>query len=196
MTTPEDAKELFAEAQAAFAPVVGAPNNNDVKRLNEAFVNALQLIDVLAGAVDLSDILLSDDDHKTKHGDRPFERMETSLKSYDDGIAVDASNAVRANVERLWTPKIEIQRLIKTVERSVRAFLVAFIKETWILPLKEETTFYNKVPLRDFSPVSKAAAAASRPPTSSPSFRPCSAGGPMHCASTSTLTVLRTRKRS
>ena len=35
MTTPEDAKYLFAEAQTDFAPVVGAPNNDDAKRLNE-----------------------------------------------------------------------------------------------------------------------------------------------------------------
>ena len=41
MTNPEDAKDLFAEAQAAFTPVVGAPNDN-VKRLNKAFVNVLQ----------------------------------------------------------------------------------------------------------------------------------------------------------
>ena len=45
MTTPEDAKDLFADAQAAFAPVVGPPNDNDVKRLNGAFVNTLQSID-------------------------------------------------------------------------------------------------------------------------------------------------------
>ena len=41
MTTPEDTKDLFAEAQAAFAPVVGVPNDDKVKRLNKAFVNAL-----------------------------------------------------------------------------------------------------------------------------------------------------------
>ena len=42
MTTPKVAKDLFAEAQAVFTPVVGAPNNDDAKRLNEAFINALQ----------------------------------------------------------------------------------------------------------------------------------------------------------
>ena len=52
MTTPEDVKYLFAVALAAFTPVVGAPNDDDVKRLNEAFVNALQSIDVPGGAVD------------------------------------------------------------------------------------------------------------------------------------------------
>ena len=50
----------------------------------------------------------------------------------------------------LWTAKIELQRLIKTVERAGRAFLFAVVENTWILPLKEEETFYNKVPLRDF----------------------------------------------
>ena len=29
-------------------------------------------------------------------------------------------------------------------------FLVAVVEDTWLLPLKEEATFYNKVPLREF----------------------------------------------
>ena len=76
MTTPKDAKYFFVEAHAAFTPVVGVPNNDDVKRLNKAFVNALQLIDVTGDAVNISDILLSDDDNKAKHrGDKTFKRM-------------------------------------------------------------------------------------------------------------------------
>ena len=134
MTIPKDAKNLFAEAQAAFAPVVGAPNDDDVKRLNKAFVNALQSIDVPGGAVDLSDILFSDNNNKAKYEDRTFERMEDPLKAYDGGIAIDATNAVHDKAERLWTANIELQRLTKTVERARRAFLVAVIKETWLLP--------------------------------------------------------------
>ena len=68
MTTPEVAKDLFIEAQAAFTPIIGAPNDDDVKRLTEAFINALQSIDVPGGAIDLSGILLSDTDHEAKHG--------------------------------------------------------------------------------------------------------------------------------
>ena len=109
MTTPEEAKDLFAEAQAAFAPVVGSPIDDNVKHLNNSFINALQSIDAPDGAVDLSDILLSDDDHKAKHGDRTFERMEVPLTAYDDGIAADATNAVRTKAERLWTAKIELE---------------------------------------------------------------------------------------
>ena len=76
--------------------------------------------------------------------------MEVPLQAYDDSIDADANNTVRAKDERLWTAKIELQRLIKTVKRAGCAFLVAVVKETWIPPLKEDPTFYNKVPLRDF----------------------------------------------
>ena len=150
MTTPKDAKDLFAEAQAAFVLVVGALNANDFKHLYEAFINILQPINIPGGEVSLSNILLSDDDHKANHVGRTFDCMETPLKYYDDGISGDATNAVRAKAKRLWTAKIELQWLVKTVKRAGRAFFKAVVKETWILPLKEKTTFYNKSPHRDF----------------------------------------------
>ena len=59
--------------------------------------------------------------------------MEVPLPAYDDSIATNANNAVRAKAERVWTAKIELQRLIKTFERAGRAFLVAVVEDTWIL---------------------------------------------------------------
>ena len=107
MTSPKEAKDLFAEAQAAFTPVVGAPNDDDVKRLNEAFINALQLIHVPGDAVNLFDILLMYEEHKAKHGNGlTFKRMEVPLPTYDDSIAADANNSDHAKAERLWTTKI------------------------------------------------------------------------------------------
>ena len=151
MTTPEVSKDLFKEVQAAFSPIVDAPNDDNVKRLTEAFINALQPIDVPGGANDISDLLLSDADHEAKHGvGSTFQRMVIPLSAYDYSIAADATNAVHAKAERLWTAKIELQGLIKTVERAGRAFLVTVVEDTWLLFLKEEATFYNKVPLRDF----------------------------------------------
>ena len=80
MTTPEVAKDLFKEVQAAFPPIVGALNDKDVKRLTEAFINVLQSIDVPGGAIDLSNLLLSDVEHETKHSDdKTFERMAVPL---------------------------------------------------------------------------------------------------------------------
>ena len=151
MTTPEVTKDLFKEVQDYFPQIVGALNDDDVKRLTEAFINELQLIDVPGGAIDISDLPLLDAEHKYKHGvSSTFERMAIPLPAYDDSIASDATNAVRTKAERLWMAKIGLQTLIKTVERAGRVFLIAVVKDTWILPLKEETTFYNKVPIRDF----------------------------------------------
>ena len=131
MTPPEFAKDIFKEVQAAFPQIVGAPNDDDVKRLTEAFINALQLIDVPGGAIELSDLLLLDGDHEEKHGvGSVFERMSVSLPPYDDSIASDATNAVRAKAERLWTAKIGLQTLIKTVERAGRAFLIVVVEDT------------------------------------------------------------------
>ena len=95
MTTPEVAKDIFKEVQAAFPQIVCAPNDDDVKRLTEAFINALQSIDVPGGAIDLSDLLLSDEEHEAKHGvGSVFERMSVPLSPYNDSIASDATNAV------------------------------------------------------------------------------------------------------
>ena len=130
MTTPEAAKDLFKEVQATFPPIVGAPNDDNVKRLTEAFINPLQLIDVPGGAINLSDLLLSDVEHGTKHGDgKTFERMAVPLPDYDNSIASDATNAVRAKAKHLWTANIRLQTLIKTVERAGRAFLIAVVEE-------------------------------------------------------------------
>ena len=101
MTTPEVAKDLFKEVQTAFPPIVESQNDDDVKRLTEAFINALQSIDVPGGAINFSDLLLLDVEHETKHGDgKTIERMTVPLPAYDDSIASDATNAVRSKVER------------------------------------------------------------------------------------------------
>ena len=172
MTTPEVAKDIFKEVQAAFPQIVGAPNNYDVKRLTEALINALQSIDVPGGAIDLSELLMSDDKHEEKHGVRSvFERMSVPLPPYDDSIASDATNAVRAKVERLWTAKIGLQTLIKTVERAGRTFLIAGVEDTWLLPLKEEILTTTRFRYETSSRNLKAAAAASKPLTLSPYSR-------------------------
>ena len=101
MTTPEDMKDLFVESQAAYATAIGASSDDGIKRLYEAFVNALQSIDVPGGEDELSDILISDDDHKTKHDGRMFDRIEPPLKSYNSVISGDATNYVHTKVERL-----------------------------------------------------------------------------------------------
>ena len=115
MTTPKVVKDLFREVQAAFPQIVGAPNDDDVKRLTEAFTNALQAIDVPGGAIDLSDLLLSDEEHEAKHGvGLVFERMSVPLFPYDNSIASDATNAVRAKAERLCTAFVASEAMLSS----------------------------------------------------------------------------------
>ena len=115
MTTLETAKDIFKEVQSAFPPIVGAPNDDDVKRLTEAFTNAIQSIDVPGGAIDLSDLLLTDEEHEAKHGDGAlFEKMSAPLPTYDDSIASDATNAVRAKAERLCTAFVASEAMLSS----------------------------------------------------------------------------------
>ena len=72
--------------------------------------------------------------------------MEIPLPAYDDIITTNANITFCAKAERMWIAKIELQRLIK----MVGAFLASVVEDTWLLPLKEEANFYNKVSLRNF----------------------------------------------
>ena len=76
--------------------------------------------------------------------------MAIPLPAYDDSIASDATNAVRAKAECLWTAKIGLHTLIKMVKRAGCAFLVAIVEDTWLLLLKEEAIFYHEFSLYDF----------------------------------------------
>ena len=47
MTTPEVAKDLFTEAQAAFTPVVGAPNDDDVDGMQGVDKRLVEKLDIV-----------------------------------------------------------------------------------------------------------------------------------------------------
>ena len=77
-----------------------------------------------------------------------FDRLARPLPGYDETIAVDAGNAVRVNAERIYSAKLDSQKIIKAVKHLVRLFFQAVVEETWLLPLKHATSFFNKVTLR------------------------------------------------
>ena len=148
MTTPEEAKTLFSDLAGTHPTIVGQPTDDDVKSLREAFTNLLQSIDVPGGTCSLSGLIDTDAVYSLNHG-TVFDAMIIPLVAYDPAIAADATDAVRARAERNWTAKKELQRLIRAVERNGRLFLLSIVEETWLLPLKSATTFYNQVSLRD-----------------------------------------------
>jgi hypothetical protein len=51
--------------------------------------------------------------------------------------------------EHKWAAKADRQGLIRATKHISSIFLTTFVEDTWLLPLKSATTFYNKVSLRD-----------------------------------------------
>ena len=71
------------------------------------------------------------------------------MPTYDPSIASDATNAMFVKAKREWTATADRQRLICATERLGHIFLTTVVEDTWLLPLKSPTTFYNKVLLQD-----------------------------------------------
>ena len=49
-----------------------------------------------------------------------------------------------------WSAKLELHRLIYTLEHMLCTFFAMNIEDTWLLPLKDMTTFYNNVEIRTY----------------------------------------------
>jgi len=149
MTTPEDAKSLVADATANFPAIAGAPTHDDVKQNHEFLTNLFQSIDIAGGNDSLSGVIDETAAYRHEFG-HDFDRLKTALVAYNPSIAADASNAVRVQAERVWIAKLERQHLICTVERQLCIFFATIIEDTWLLPLKDSATFFNKVQLRTY----------------------------------------------
>jgi hypothetical protein len=148
MSTPDDVKDLFGQLTTSYPTILGQPTDDDVKLLRETLTNLLQSIDIAGGTDSLSGLIDDDADYQAIYG-HPFDMLLLAMPPYDPSIASDASDAVRVKAERVWTAKADRQRLIRATERLGRIFLTTVVEDTWLLPLKSSTTFYNKVPLQD-----------------------------------------------
>ena len=149
MTTPEDAKSLVSDATANFPAIAGAPTDDNVKRIREFLMNLLQSIDIAGGNDSLSGLIDEPAAYHREFG-HDFDRLETVLVAYDPSITADASNAIRVRAEHAWTAKLNRQRLIRTVKCQLRIFFATIIKDTWLLPLEDPATFFNKVQIRTY----------------------------------------------
>ena len=108
--------------------------------------NLLQSIDVSVGVYSLSGLLNTNAHHLRKWG-HSFNHLAVMLPAYDPDIQGDANNADRRKDELLYAANIKHQHLIKAVEQIRPLSFQAVIEETWILPLKDASTYYNKVTL-------------------------------------------------
>jgi hypothetical protein len=149
MTMPEEAKLIIVDAATKFPAIIGAPTDDDLKRIREFLTNLLQSIDIPGGHDNLSGLIDAPSNYLATYG-HAFDRLEMPLIAYDPSISSDATQAICVKAECTCICKLEHQRLIRTVKRQLCTFFAAIIEDTWLLPVKDSATFYNKVKIRSF----------------------------------------------
>ena len=146
MATPEEIRTLFAEALAAFEPIVGQPTDTDLFRLREVLSPLLLNIPydmVNGGADNMVGIIMPKATYVSIY-DREFTRPKP-LKAYDDGIDEKASNVVRARAENLHKARLADYANYVAAERNTRDFILRVVEDTWVRELRDANTFYTRV---------------------------------------------------
>ena len=139
MTTPEEAKLIITDATAKFPAIVGAPTDDDLKRIWKFLANLIQSIDIRGGRDNLLGLIDTPEDYLAAFS-HAFHRLEMPLVTYDPSISANAMQAICDKAECAWSSKRELHCM----------FFSAIIKETWLLPLKDASTFYNKFKIRSY----------------------------------------------
>ena len=78
-----------------------------------------------------------------------FNQANGAFKDYEPSIKNDYNNAVRIFQERIWYHKLDRQASIQTANHVGKKFVLSQVEETWVVWLKNETTLFEHVILRD-----------------------------------------------
>ena len=146
MATPEEIHTLFAEALAAFEPIVGQPSDADLFRLREAISPILLNIPydmVNGGADNLVGLIMPTATYVAIY-EKEFDRPKP-LKSYDDTIDEKATNVTRARAENIHRAKLADYGNYVAAERNTRDFILRAVEDTWVRELRDPDTFYSRV---------------------------------------------------
>ena len=123
-------------------------SDDDVQRLFQRNFQALQDID-LGECTDTTGLILSKVDQKAANKNQVFDRYAGALKAYDPSIQDYDNNAVRLHQEKKWSRKLDRQAAILTAKRVGKKFVLSRVEETWVVCLKNETTLFKHITLRD-----------------------------------------------
>ena len=119
-------------------------------RLREAILTILYSISLGADADRPSGLILADAAYKRSLAPGVvFDSMSGAFKSYDPGIAADATDDVQKKRERKWTFTLTTQHLIRACERDCRYFILKIVEDTWVRRLRDPNCFYTRVAPRD-----------------------------------------------
>ena len=59
------------------------------------------------------------------------------------------NNTIRLRQEKNWSHKLDCQAAIQTADRAGKKFVLSRVEETWMVCLKNKTTLFKHVKLRD-----------------------------------------------
>ena len=151
MTTVSSPKELsafFSDANNDFPAIIGKPSVNDVQRLCQRKFSALQDID-LGDGTDATGLILSEVGHKAAIANQVFDQAGGALEAYNPSIWDDENNADPLRQEKKWSRKLNLQAAIRTAERVGNKFVLSRVEEMWLVFLKNETTLFKHITLRN-----------------------------------------------
>ena len=78
-----------------------------------------------------------------------FGSANRALEACNPSIKYDDNNAVRLLHEKNWSRKLDYQAAIQTADRVRKKFVLSRVEETWVVCLKNGTTLFKHVTLRD-----------------------------------------------
>ena len=147
--TPEDVATLFAEASELFAAIFGQQTDANLHKLREVLFPILLDIpyDLAEGKQNLVGIISEDTDYNK---DYVISFVWLAQKvAYNNTLAQDANNIVRAKAEATWKAAIANEHPYNDAKRKTRRFILSKVEDTWVRELKIARTYYTKVHDKD-----------------------------------------------
>ena len=78
-----------------------------------------------------------------------FDRADGALEVYKPSIQDNNKNAVLVCQEKSWSHKLKRQASIRTANRIRKKLVISRMEGTWVFRIKNETTLFKHVTLRD-----------------------------------------------
>ena len=144
---------LFATLTEAFTPIVGQPTDDDIFRMREILMPALNDLqyDMMPAphAITHNLVGLIQETSSYSHTwSAPFVRP-TRVAAYDVSIPETASSVVRNREEAIHKAKLADFATYLSAERATALFIRSVVDEVWYKDLRHPVTFYNSVTAYD-----------------------------------------------
>jgi hypothetical protein len=150
MSSPLDVVKLLQDTLDTQLTIVGQPHNDDFLALKEKFLDVLQTIfyNRADGVHHVVGDIQSDTAYRADHNGVAFP-IPKRLGLWDDKIAKDAMVVELKKAKATHKTCAEDYGIWKTAKDGCKKLIRAAVKEVYINELKDGTTFFHKVNVRE-----------------------------------------------